>query len=255
MGCLGGKVAFVTGAGSGIGRATAKLFAEEGACVALVEKNPSTAASVQAEIAAAGGQSVAVPTDVTDEGSVRAAAALTLSTFGRIDILYNCAGGSAVDDTVVTDVDMSIWDRTIRLDLLGTFLCCRVVIPHMISQGGGTIVNTATWGALRGAHAKHVYTAAKGGIISLTRSIAGEYTASGIRANTVCPGSIKTDRWHLNANKSAEELSRRQQIGAQYPFSVGMPEDVASIVLFLASDKSRMITGATIPADGGRSAF
>lgn len=255
MGRLNDKVAFITGAGSGIGRATASLFAAEGALIVLADKNETAIAAEQSAIEAVGGRAVVALADVTEETSVRAAVDLAMSAYGRIDILFNCAGGSVVDDGPVTDVDLSVWNGTIKLDLLGTFLCCRTVIPHMVAQRRGTIVNTATWGALRGAHPKHVYTAAKGGVIALTRSIAGEYTSAGIRANTICPGSVKTERWHVNANKTVAEFAKRRQFGIQYPFSVGSPEDVAAIVLFLASDESRMITGATIPADGGRSAF
>lgn len=255
MNRLAGKVAFITGAGSGIGRATAKMFAAEGAKIVIAEKNPELSASAAEEIGRAGGDAMALETDVTQEESVRSAIDKTVQRYSRLDILFNCAGGSSKDDRSVTEVDLALWNSTMELNLFGTFLACRLAIPLMVKQGGGTIVNTATWGALTGSFPKHIYTAAKGGVIALTRAIAGEHGRSGIRANVICPGSIKTARWLTNTQVSPEVAEKRRKLIENYPFSAGPPEDVASIVLFLASDESRMITGAVIPADGGRSAF
>jgi NAD(P)-dependent dehydrogenase (short-subunit alcohol dehydrogenase family) len=183
--------------------------------------------------------------------------------------LYNCAGGSIVQDKPVTDVDMFVWQHTISLDLLGTFHCCRHGIPELIKAGGGAIVNMSSVAGLRGYPA-HVYVAAKGGIISLTRALAGEYAKNRIRANAICPGLVKTDRVlqrfgdpdDVNSgtpqaqamNYTATGASVEQQL-QRYPFSAGEPEDIARIALFLASDEARMITGAIIPADGGLSAY
>jgi NAD(P)-dependent dehydrogenase (short-subunit alcohol dehydrogenase family) len=140
-----------------------------------------------------GRDAVFVETDVTKEESVRSAIAQTVSRFGKLHILYNCAGGSIAQDAPVTDVDMSVWHHTMSLDLLGTFLCCRHGIPELIKSGGGAIVNMSSVAALRG-FPLHVYVAAKGGIISFTRALAGEYAKNGIRANAICPGLVKTDR-------------------------------------------------------------
>lgn len=261
MNRLEGKVAFITGGGSGIGRATARMFAAEGAKVAIADFKADLGAAAVAEITAGGGDALAVHTDITKEDQVKEAVEATIARYGRIDILFNCAGGSSTKDTTVVDVDLSLWKDTMELDLLGTFLCCRHVVPHMISQSSGVIINMATWGAMRGANPKHIYVAAKGAIISLTRALAGEYSHNGIRANAISPGSVKTTRSvtnmanNLKADPNNKLEARRKFLADNYPFSVGSPEDIAYIAVFLASNESRMITGATIPADGGRSAF
>ena len=174
-----------------------------------------------------------------------------------IDILFNCAGGSLIDDNSVTEVDMSVWDHTIPLDLKGPFLCCRHGVPKLIESGGGSIVNVSSVVALRGNHPAHVYSAAKGGIISLTRSLAGVYSDQGVRANAICPGLIKTQRILDRYIERERPNSRAGSVGTfeSYPFGVGEPEDIANIALFLASDESRMVNGAIIPAEGGISAY
>ena len=157
---------------------------------------------------------------------------------------------------------MSIWEHTIKLDVLGTVLPCRHVIPHMIENGYGSIVNMSTWGALRGANSKHIYTAAKGAILALTRALAGDYARYGIRANVIAPGVVRTER-SIRNHESAAARARvdrpskevRAYLAETYPFSVGEPIDIANIALFLASEESRMVTGAVITADGGRSAY
>ncbi|MEI9806242.1 MAG: SDR family NAD(P)-dependent oxidoreductase [Pseudolabrys sp.] len=256
-----GKVAFITGAGSGIGRASAQRFAAEGAKVVVSDYLENLAAEAVKSIADAGGEALAQYTDVTKEETIKAAIDTTVDKYGRLDVMFNCAGGSSRNDTTVTDVNLDIWKTTMGLDLLGTFLGCRYAIPHMVKQKSGVVINMGTWGAVRGSNPKHVYVTAKGGIISLTRSIAGEYSPAGIRANVICPGSIKTARSiaaqakNLSDNPQNALEMKRKFFADSYPFSIGPPEDIANIALFLASDESRMITGAVIPADGGRSAF
>jgi NAD(P)-dependent dehydrogenase (short-subunit alcohol dehydrogenase family) len=216
--------------------------------------------SSKSEVRNAGGDAVFIETDVTKEDSVKRAIEQTVSRFGKLDVLYNCAGGSIVEDAPVTDVDMSVWQHTMSLDLLGTFHCCRLGIPELTKSGGGAIVNMSSVAALRGFPA-HVYVAAKGGIISFTRALAGEYAKNGIRANPICPGLVKTDRVLQRFGNADDPNSGSKQAQAikrqlkRYPFSVGEPEDIARIALFLASDEARMITGAIIPADGGHSAY
>jgi NAD(P)-dependent dehydrogenase (short-subunit alcohol dehydrogenase family) len=196
---------------------------------------------------------------------VGAALAAGASRFGGIDVLVNCAGGSLAADASVTDVDLSVWSHTIDLDLKGPFLCCRLGIPYLKNAGGGVIVNFTSVVALKGAFPGHVYTAAKGGIISLTQAIAGSYWRDNIRANAIAPGIVLSERVgeRLGVDRSAP---REQQIETalqqdsrlvdrRHPFGYGMPEDIANIALFLASDESRMITGAVIPAEGGASAY
>jgi len=255
MGRLEGKVAVITGAGSGIARAAARIFVREGAKVAVAEINTELG---EASAAEAGDGAVFIHADVTDEASVKALMDKAADTFGGIDILFNCAGGSIVEDTVVTDVDMAVWDRTIPLDLKGPFLCCRHGIPKLKARGGGSIINVSSVVALRGNHPAHVYAAAKGGLISLTRSLAGAYADDAIRANAICPGLIKTERILRRIGGSAGHNQPRGGSLAtfqSYPFGVGEPEDIANIALFLASDESRMVNAAIIPAEGGISAY
>ena len=180
----------------------------------------------------------------------------TQAAFGRIDVLLNCAGGSLTEDRHVVEVDLSVWDRTIALDMKGPFLCCRHVIPLMVAQGSGSVVNFSSVVALRGNHYAHVYTAAKGGIIAFTQALAGAYSPRGIRANAICPGVILTDRVKSRfADGNAIRFGGIDNLGKHYPFGVGEAEDIANVALFLASDKSRMVNGAAIPAEGGMSAY
>jgi NAD(P)-dependent dehydrogenase (short-subunit alcohol dehydrogenase family) len=261
MGRLQGKVAFITGAGSGIARAAARLFTQEGARVAIAELKPELGRASEQWVREGGGEATFIETDVTKEDSVRGAIGQTVERYGKLDVLYNCAGGSVVEDTRVTDVDMWVWNHTQSLDLLGTFLCCRHGIPELIKAGGGAIVNMSSVVALRGAFPVHVYTAAKGGVIALTRAMACEYAQNGIRVNVICPGVVLTDRVKqrfgetMDAPAKTPQTQRIKVDWKQYPFATGQPEDIARVALFLASDESRMITGAVIPADGGLSAY
>ena len=254
MGRLDGKVAVISGAGSGIGRAAARIFTAEGARVAIAEIDPEKGRAAAAE---AGGETLFVETDVTDAASVEAAMAAAVERFGALHVLFNCAGGSVIDDTHVTEVDLEIWDHTIPLDLKGPFLCSRFGIPHLIEAGGGAVINVASVVALRGNHPAHVYSAAKGGIISFTRSLAGAYADRGVRANVICPGLIATERIKNRYVDRPPSQSRQAAVETfrRYPFGAGEPEDIANIALFLASDESRMVTGAVIPAEGGISAY
>jgi len=260
MNRLTGKVAFITGAGSGIARAAAMLFAREGAQVAIAEIKPELGRATERMVCDAGGEALFIPTDVTLEDSVQEAAGAAVKRFGKLNVLYNCAGGSLPEDDLVTDVDLKVWDRTMSLDLRGTILCCRHVIPEIIKAGGGAVVNMSSGAALRGGSPAHIYTAAKGAILSLTRALAGAYARHGVRVNAVCAGRILTERITSKYGTLNEPgpIIDRQDVAArvkEYPFWVGKPEDIANVVLFLASDESRMITGAVIPAEGGRSAY
>ena len=256
MGLLEGKVAFITGAGSGIARAAARLFALEGAMVVIAELKPELGRSSEHDVRNAGGEALFIETDVTKEESVKSAIHQGISRYGAFNILYNCAGGSITQDAPVTDVDMTVWQHTMSLDLLGTFLCCRHGIPELIKAGGGAIVNMSSGAALQGVYKGHVYTAAKGAILSFTRALAGQYARHGIRANAICPGLTVTERvMRMFGDPRKAPDSPQRAMLEKYPFSVGDPEDIANIALFLASDKARMITGATIAADGGTSAY
>ena len=253
MNRLAGKVAVITGAGSGIGRAAAQLFVAEGAKVVVAEIDTALG---EASAREAGDGARFVRTDVTDEESVKQMVQHAKEAFGQVDILLNCAGGSLRDDKPVTDVDLSVWDHTMNLDLKGPFLCCRHVIPVMVEQGNGSVVNFSSVVALRGNHIAHVYVMAKGGLISFTRALAGAYSPKGIRVNAICPGIVLTERVKSRFTGSNQiRFGGIDNIAGQYPFAVGQPEDIANVALFLASDESRMVNGAAIPAEGGFSAY
>ena len=252
MGRLEGKIAVITGAGTGIAKAATGIFIREGAKVMVAEIDEAAGAATAAETGA-----VFQPTDVTDDASAAACAAAAMAEFGRIDILFNCAGGSVVEDAKIHEVDLEVWDRTIPLDLKGPMLMCRHVVPRMIAGGGGAVINISSVAALRGFVPSHVYSAAKGGLISFTRSLAGSYSDEGVRANVICPGLILTGRILARLPQPDEERPPEGQFAVfkKYPFSIGQPEDIANIGLFLASDESRMVNGAVIPAEGGVSAY
>ena len=261
MGRLDGKVAFITGAGSGIARSAAQLFTQEGAKVVIAELKHELGQATEDLVRDAGGDAICVETDVTQEDSVKTAIQKTVERYGKLDILYNCAGGSIAEDKTVTEVDMSVWQHTQALDLLGPFLCCRHGIPELIKAGGGAIVNMSSVVALRGSFPIHVYTAAKGGVISLTQVLAGTYAKEKIRANVICPGVIMTDRVRQRLGVDLPQSDDKPSVVnlesqmKKYPFSVGEPEDIARVALFLASDEARMMTGAVVPVDGGLSAY
>jgi len=257
MARLAGHVALITGGASGIGRATAELFAREGAKVAVADIDERAGEAFARSLRDAVSF---IRTDVTSENDVSAAVAAAEKQFGKLDILFNCAGGSISEDAPVGKVDVAaVWDKTMRLDLLGTINCCHHAIPAIVRAGGGAVVNMSSGAALRGASPAHIYTAAKGGILSLTRALAGTYANDNVRVNAICAGRILSERilsryGTPGAPKAAEDQQADARV-KKYPFWIGSPEDVANIALFLASDQSRMITGAAIPADGGRSAY
>jgi NAD(P)-dependent dehydrogenase (short-subunit alcohol dehydrogenase family) len=260
MGRLQGKVAFITGAGAGIAKATALAFIREGAKLGLAEIKPELGLATEKQARDAGGDALFVETDVTQDEAVKRAIDATVKRYGRLDILVNCAGGSLVEDVPVHNMDLAIFERTIALNLRHPFLCCRHGIPHMITSGGGSIINFSTWLALIGQE-KPAYAAAKGGIVSFTRTLATEYMKDGIRANAIAPATVRTERsiarWESKDSSAAKPTAAVQARNAVsrklYPFSVAESADMAAIAVFLASDESRAITGTVIPADGGRS--
>ncbi len=260
MGRLDGRVALITGAGAGIARAAAAIFAQEGARVALAEINAEAGRATEAMVRDAGGEALFIETDVRQEDSVKSAVTSTVERFGKLDLLYNCAGGSTAEDDVVTEVDLAVWQHTMSLDVLGPLLMCRHAIPRIIEAGGGSVINMSSGAALRGGSPAHIYTTAKGAILSLTRALAGAYAKHNVRVNAICAGRILTERVTSRygaPGKPGRMEDRQDATGRvkEYPFWVGQPEDIARIALFLACDDSRMITGASIPADGGRSAY
>ncbi|WP_136661583.1 SDR family NAD(P)-dependent oxidoreductase [Nitratireductor sp. XY-223] len=248
MGRLAGKTALVTGGGNGIGRACVLRFAEEGAQMIVADFNPEAAGKVVEEVAAAGGKAVPVTGDVSDEASVDQMVAAGVDAFGGIDILLNSAGGGSTRDGPVTELDLDEFWRTVRVDLFGTLLCCRKVIPEMVRAGGGSIINISSLRAVIGTHGADAYTASKGGVLSMTRAIAMQWAKHNIRANVMAPGVVLTERVSAFI-KEDNPIYRKSLLGPSEP------EDVASLALYLASDESRRVTGAVLRLDGGASIY
>jgi len=242
-----GKTAFITGSGAGIGREAALLFAQEGANVIVAELSEAAGQATVSLVQAAGGQAHFIQTDVTDEQSVAQAIAQTIKIYGRLDVLYNNAGGSAASDGTVTQIAIEAFWRPLRVDLFGTFLCCRFAIPELIRAGGGAIVNSSSTTALRGVPGVEAYSAAKGAVISLTQAMAIDYAEYGIRVNALAAGGIRTER---TAQRIAASPHAAATQGAHL-LGIGHPRDAANAALFLACDDSSYITGTLITVDGG----
>ncbi|TXL77661.1 SDR family oxidoreductase [Vineibacter terrae] len=246
MNRLTGKVAFITGAAGGIGRAICARYIEEGASIAAVDiLADGVQESLQA--ASAGDRGFALVCDITDPDSVRAAVAKTVARFGRLDVLCNVAGGSSAADARVTDAPDSEFWRVIKLDLYGTFLCCKHAIPEMIKAGGGSVINMSSMVAQMALPERDCYTAAKGGVSSLTRSMAAEYAANKIRVNAIAPGLVLTPR-------IARLLAERPELrGLSDTHLLGpcQPLDIAQMAVYLGSDEARVVTGQVLPVDSG----
>ena len=248
-GRLEGKVAVITGAGGGIGKCAAELFAAEGAQVVVADVVAAAAEKVAGSIVETGGTAVAVGVDVSDAAQVEAMADAAVSNFGGLHVIFNNAGIFPADDGGVTETPESTWERVMEVNLKGVWLGCRAAVPRMEASGGGSIVNVASFVALMGAATAQIaYTASKGGVLSMTREIAVEYARRGIRANAVCPGPIETP---LLAELLADP-ARRQRRLVHIPMGrFGRAEEIAKAALFLASDESSFMTGSSLVVDGG----
>ena len=238
----------ITGAGAGIGRAAASLFAREGARVAVAELVRERGEATVSAIKAAGGEAIFIETDVSKANSVEAAVWTTVNAFDGLDVLYNNAGGATRGDGKVTEISLEEFHRTIGVDLLGTFLGCRFALPVMAERGGGSIINTTSVRALIGTAGSDAYSAAKGGVLALTKALALQWAAQNIRVNAVSPGVVLTERVR-GLLRDDDPLLQKSLLGA------GEPEDVAQLALFLASDESTRITGAILPVDSGATAI
>lgn len=246
------KVAIVTGAGKGIGRATALAFAREGASVAVADLDQKAGAAVVAEIQSAGGQAILVPGDIADEAFVKKLVGETVQAFGGVDVLHNNAG--VIKYGTVVDMSSADWDWMLNINLRASFLTCKYCIPEMRKRGGGAIVNTASVQAFASQRTVAAYAASKGAIVSLTTTIALDHALENIRCNCIAPGSIHTPMLDQAADTFGPE-NPGQTItnwGKLHPLGrVGKPEEVANLVLFLASDDAAFITGACYRVDGG----
>jgi NAD(P)-dependent dehydrogenase (short-subunit alcohol dehydrogenase family) len=243
------KVALITGAGSGIGRESALLFAREGASVVVADVVEEAGRETVSAIEASGGRAVFVRSDVSRAADVRAMVEAAEKSYGNLDVLFNNAGIFPAADGSVLETDEATWDFVMSVNLKGVFLGCKYGIPALLRSGGGSIVNTASFVALMGAATPQIaYTASKGGVLSMTREIAVEFARRGIRANAICPGPVETP---LLAELFSDPARRARRMVHIPPGRLARPEEIARAALFLASDESSYINGAAFTVDGG----
>jgi NAD(P)-dependent dehydrogenase (short-subunit alcohol dehydrogenase family) len=248
-GRLEGKVALITGAGSGMGRSAAELFASQGARVVVSDVVDEGGNATVDAVRAAGGDATYVRADVSKWADCEAMVKHATDTYGALHVLYNNAGIFPADDGGVLDTPESTWDTVMDINLKGVWLGCRAGIPAMIASGGGSIVNVASFVALVGAATAQIaYTSSKGGVLSMTREIAVEYARQGIRANALCPGPIQTPL----LEELLSDPARRARRLVHIPMGrLGRAEELAKAALFLASDDASFMTGASLVVDGG----
>ncbi len=248
MTSMQGRVAIVTGASSGIGQAAAVAFAREGAAVVVADIDAERGAKVAVEIERLGGESLFVRTDVANGDDAVALVARTVERFGRLDFAFNNAGIEG--DTAPTgDSTLDNWNRTIAVNLTGTYLCVRAEIPAMLQTGGGSIVNNSSVAGLVGFAGISAYTASKHGVVGLTKTAALEYATQGIRVNAVCPGVIATEmitRFTQGDATALAQLTEAEPVGR-----LGEPDEVADAAVWLCSDRASFVTGQAIAVDGG----
>jgi len=248
MGRLDNRVALITGAGGGIGRATALRFAAEGAAVVVAERDAASGEATAASIRDGGGRAVFQLADVTSSADLARAVALAESEFGALHILFNNAGIMPGEDASILDTDEAVFDRVIAVNLKGVFLGCKVGIPALLRAGGGSIINMASLVAVMGSATSQVaYTASKGGVLSMTREIAVEFARQGIRANALCPGPVNTP---LLETLLAEPAARARRFVHLPMGRLAEAEEIANAALFLASSESSYVNGATFLVDG-----
>ena len=244
------KVAIITGGGGGMGRVAAQTFAAEGAKVVVAEYGEAAGAETVGLVRSAGGEATFVKVDVSLEAEAKAMVDHALETYGRLDCLYNNAGIMPEADHSVTDTDVDTWDAVMAVNVRGVFLGCKYAVPAMIDAGGGSIINIASFVALLGCSVpQDAYTASKGAVLSLTRSLAVQFGPVGIRTNAICPGPVETPLlmdWLLR-----DEAAKQLRLARNPTGRFGKPEEIVHMAVYLASDESRWTNGASLVVDGG----
>ena len=247
---LDGKVSVITGAGGGMGRVAALRFANEGSAIVVADSNEAAAKETASLVTAAGGRAVALRADVSVEADAKAITDVAIESFGQIDVLYNNAGIMPEADHSVVDTPVEAWDQVMAVNVRGVYLVCKHAIPRMIERGSGSIINVASFVALMGCSVpQDAYTASKGAVLALTRSLAVQFAPHGIRSNAILPGPVETPLlldWLLN-----DEQARKIRLARNPTGRFGKPEEVVALALYLASDESKWTNGAQLVIDGG----
>ncbi len=247
---LDGKVTIITGGGSGMGKTAAELFAKEGASVVVADYSEAAGEAVVAAVKAQGGQATFVKADVSSEADAKGMVQHAIATYGRVDALYNNAGIMPEADHSVIDTDVATWDKVMAVNVRGVFLGCKYAIPQMLEQGSGSIINIASFVAILGCSVpQDAYTASKGAVLALTRSLAVQFAGQGVRTNAISPGPIETPLlmdWLLK-DEAAKQLRLNRNPSRRF----GKPEEIVNVGIYLASDESRWTNGANFVIDGG----
>jgi len=253
---LAGKVAIITGAGGGCGREAALLFAAEGAKVVALDIRGQAAVETGDAIRQAGGDAIAMEGDVADPAVWPRTVQVVLERFGRINVLYHNAGmvsRGPGGDVGLEEITLDVWDRILAVNLTGVFLGCKYGIPHLVKSGGGSVIITASVGALVGQRAhNHAYVASKAALVGLARNLALEYASRGVRVNCICPGQIRTD---MMADYYRDPAARQRFIDGTPMGRFGEPQEIARVAAFLASDEASFMTGSVVVVDGGWTAL
>jgi len=244
------KVAIITGAGGGMGRTAALMFAAEGASVVVAEFSEAAGVETVRQVEEAGGRASFVKVDVSNEADARGMVEHAVSTYGRIDVLYNNAGIMPEADHSVTDTEVGVWDEVMAVNVRGVFLGCKYAIPQMVERGGGSVINISSFVALVGCSVpQDAYTASKGALLSLTRSLAVQFGPHGVRTNAICPGPVETPllmNWLVK-----DEQAKRIRLARNPTGRFGKPEEIVNMAIYLGSDESRWTNGAQLVVDGG----